>query len=52
MATGSSNSSRHRRRFSKLKSVKTFPKNSITSERFGNIDLLLIEGYELKNRFR
>jgi len=35
-----------------MKLVKTIPKNSMTSERFGNIDLLLIERYELKNRFR
>jgi len=28
--------------------VKTFPGKSMTSERFGNIDLLSIKRYELK----
>jgi len=31
------------RSFSKLKVVKTFPRNSMTSERLGNIDLFLLE---------
>jgi len=34
--------------FSKMKLVKTFPRNSMTSERLGNIDLLSGERYELK----
>jgi len=34
-----------------MKLVKTFPQNSMTSERFGNIDLLSFETYELKNDF-
>jgi len=38
------------RSFSKMK-LKTFPRNSMTSER-GNIDLLSIERYLLKNSFR
>ena len=38
--------------FSKMKLVKTFPRNSMTSERLGNTDLLSGERYELKNRFR
>jgi len=37
------------RSFLKMKLVKTFPRNSITSKRLGNTDL---ERYELKNRFR
>jgi len=49
IATGSCNSSHHQGRFSKMKLVKTFPQNSMTSERFGNIDLLSFETYELKN---
>jgi len=28
-----------------MKLVKTFPRNSITSERLGNIDILWIERY-------
>ena len=40
------------RSFSKMKLVKTIPRNSMTSERLGNIDLLSVERYELKNRFR
>jgi len=38
--------------FSKMKLVKTFPRNSMTNERLGNIDLLSTERYKLKNRFR
>jgi len=37
--------------FSKMKLVKAFPKNPMISERAGNIDLLSVERYELKNRF-
>ena len=36
------------RHFKKMKLVKTFPKNSTTSEGLSMIDLLLIERYELK----
>jgi len=32
--------------------MKIFPRNSMTSERLGNIDLLSVERYELKNRFK
>jgi len=32
------------RSFSKMKLLKTFPGNSMTSERLGNVDLLSIEG--------
>ena len=39
------------RSFSKMKLVKTSPRNSMTSERLGNTDLLLVDKYELKNRF-
>jgi len=35
-----------------MKLVKTIPKTSMTSERLNIIDLLSIESYELKNRFR
>jgi len=35
-----------------MKLVKTLPRNSITSERLGNIDMLETERYYLKNRFR
>jgi len=38
--------------FSKIKFVKTFPRNSMTSERLGDTDLFSGERYELKNRFR
>jgi len=40
------------RNFSKMKFVETIPRNSMTSERLGNIDLLSVERYELTNRFR
>jgi len=40
------------RNFSKMKLMKTIPRNSMTSERLGNTDLLSVERYELKNRFR
>jgi len=40
------------KRFSKTKVVKTFPRNSMTSERLGNTNPLSGEKYELKNRFR
>jgi len=40
------------RSFSKMKLVKTFPRNSSTTERLGNTDPLSIERHELKNRFR
>jgi len=40
------------RSFSKMKLVKTFPKNSMTSEELGKIYLLSFEKHELKNRFR
>jgi len=40
------------RSFSKMKLVKTVPRNSMISERLGNIDLLSVDRYELKNRFR
>jgi len=36
------------RSFSKMNTVKTFPRNSMTSERLNNIDLFAIEWYELK----
>ena len=53
---GSCNSSRHERfmreKFSKMKSVKTIPRNSMVCQRSGNIDLLPVDKYELKNRFR
>jgi len=35
-----------------MKLVKTFPQNSMTSERLSNTDLLSIERYELKDIFR
>jgi len=38
--------------FSKMTLVKTIPRNFVTSERLGNIDLLSAGRYELKNRFR
>jgi len=31
------------RSFSKMKLVKTFPRNSMTSQRLGNVDLLSVE---------
>jgi len=34
-----------------MKLEKTFSRNSMTSERSGNTDLLSGERYELKNRF-
>jgi len=34
-----------------MKLEKTFLRNSMTSERFGNIDLLSIKRFEVKNRF-
>ena len=37
--------------FSKMKLVKIFSRNSMTSERLGKTDLLSRERYELKNRF-
>ena len=37
---------------SKMKLMKAFLRNSMTSEWLGNIDLLSIERYELKSRFR
>jgi len=44
IVTGSCNSSRHqyfmRKKFFKMKLMKTFPRNSITGERLGNIYLL------------
>jgi len=44
IVTGSCNSSRHqssmRDKLSKMKLVKTFPRNFITSERLGNIGIL------------
>ena len=40
------------RSFSKVKLVKTFLRNFMTSERLGNTDLLWIERYKLKNLFR
>jgi len=56
IVTGSCNSFRHERfmreKFSKKKLVKTIPKNSMINKRLGNIDLLSVERYELKNRFR
>ena len=39
------------RSFSKIKLVKTFPRNFMTNERLGNTDLLSTEGYTLKNIF-
>jgi len=36
------------RSFSKIKLVKTVPRNSMTSKRLGNTDLFSIERYELK----
>jgi len=45
-------SASYERSFAKMKLVKTFPRNSMTSERLGNTDLLSFERYELKNRFR
>ena len=38
--------------FSKIKFVKTFLRNAMTSERLSDTDLLSGERYELKNRFR
>ena len=35
-----------------MKLVKTFPRNTMTSERLGNVDLFSVERYELKYRFR
>jgi len=35
-----------------MKLVKTFPQNYMISERAGNIDLLSVERYELKNGFK
>jgi len=35
-----------------MKLVKTIPRNSMTSERLGSIDLRSVERYGLKNRFR
>jgi len=35
-----------------MKLVKKFPTISMISERLGNIDLLSVERYELKNRFK
>jgi len=32
--------------------VKIFPRSSMTSEKVGNTDLLSVERFELKNRFR
>jgi len=43
---------RLKKKFSKIKFVKTFPRNSMTRERLGDTDLLSGERYELKNRFR
>jgi len=40
------------KKFSKTKFVKTFPRNSMTSERLDNTDLLSGERYELKSSFR
>jgi len=40
------------RSFSKTKLVKTFLRNYLTTETLGNTDLLSVERYELKNRFR
>ena len=37
--------------FSKMKLVKVFPRNPMTSQRLGNIDPLSVERYEVKNRF-
>jgi len=49
IVAGSYNSSCYQpsceRNFSKMKLAKTFPRNSITSERLGNIYLLYIERY-------
>jgi len=59
IVTGSCNTSRHQlfmrekmNFFSKMKLVKTFPRNSMTSGRLSNTYLLSGERYELKNRFR
>jgi len=41
-----------KRSSSKMKFVKIFLRNSMTSERLDNIDLLSIERYELRNIFR
>jgi len=41
-----------KRRFAKMKVVKTFSRDSMTSERLGNFDLVSTESYQLKNRFR
>jgi len=35
-----------------MKLVKTFHRNFMASERLGNTELLSVEKYELKNRFR
>ena len=40
------------KKFSTIKFVKTFPTNSMTSERLGDTDQRSGERYELKNRFR
>jgi len=40
------------RSFSKMKLMKTMPRNSMTSEKLGDIDLLSSERCELKNGFR
>jgi len=45
-------SASHERSFSKRKLVKIFPRNSMTSERLGETDLISDERYELKNIFR
>jgi len=56
IVTGSCNSSRHQRfmreKFFINEISENIPRNSMTSERLGNIDLLSVERYELKNIFR
>jgi len=46
------NSASCERSFAKMKLMKTFPRNSMNSEKSGNIDFLSVERYELKNRFK